>query len=1199
MGGNVAVNYKQLGISEQDWNKLSPKTQEYCKSAPQAAKQVARLLSRGLEIKDINEYFDNLQVQGMTVEKGDAKEEVPAKDLTPEEVAARDKERLESLRQEALKTTPEMMNDKDMRNMNEEQWEQYFLERYKQNPAEARRDIVEVMYHKDVQKTKQALQNMMRDTKAEKMLKSKYLAEGFATEEEKERYEARKTELRKLYMEEPRAKYDGQLKGLEEQLTNLAETDTEGRTALLKQIKDVKEQRERACDKAALDAYNSLRPPHEKVQEKDWVQKGEHLTTEQIEAILDLKALDAFDMTEGKIQNMAIYAVSENKFNHGVAEVQKMRDEIAKLKSDKDNITPEVQRIQNKAIMADRDYDERIAKLLQEAETDESLKLRKDATEANLAARAEVTRLRKAGKDNEADALEQQRLKDKQEAQKKIQEALDQDKLAEANKLTDERTAAREAATKEAYNALPADVRKKIEKLEAKIQKTMQEANTDNNKLLTDNIDDIAKIMAETQIDKQRAENKFKKTVVNYDKLDKDIKEWIKENPEDFAVEAKEGETPTFTTKVPVLDEKGRQVYDENGDPKMDEKSWVFKSEKFKDYMLAMSNDNNLDNDEVVDPTNKADYYADMQDRKKITRAHKGEGAVTKFKDRRFAKKCYDAAGIETEGDRTLGMQIGAGVKAFGKGFVVGSIGALAAEYLSTTKVVESPYFKLVQYSGSVPWTKMVHYSGETDATLTGRYQKHLEGDVGYHQDIVVEGNATGYVEFGYEGDVGYHYEGDVGYHYEGDVGYSGTVHGTAHGDYSGTTSGTVPVTHTDYQNGIPIGSYTENVGVDLPYSGSIDIPYEQGYTGTAHYSGDGTAHYAGDGTAHYSGTVGGEVSIPYKKVVSADGTVHWVADVDDEVTLTGKAHYEGDIEASGEAHYEGEEEVSGTTRGRAKINLKNVLNIGIGAGIANVMASLPDIGKIKDEGMRGKTIKRQVLSNKGVDERKTPTPPTPPQPPTPPTPPVPPEPTQSSTIKIENQVTPEREETDTTTTTEEVQVQPRKRNGDHYEYQGWHTLQAAYKAPNTAHFRNWFRREFLDGKDIWQVGTQKGGPSTQHFEKNITYTDRNGKVYNLTFDKDVFAKALDTRPIKDGNGKAPSVGATHANTNVTIRKIPGSNTYSGSITVKIGDKTYTTSASGHTSEASLKETLRINLLKQGLSDSQVDRAIREAVPQE
>ena len=401
--GDVAVKYSDYGISDSQWSKLSPRrVQELCQT-PQGAAQIGRLLQRNIAPKDINEYFENLAVQGLSVEKEETSTEITPED-TPEEVAAKQKDKLEQLRTDALKITPEMMDDKDLRELNKSQWEHYFLERYKQNTDEARRDIVQVMYHKEVREMKQTLQGMMRDTKAEKMLKSKYLAEGFATEEEKERYEARKAELRKLYMEEPRAKYDEQIKGLQEQLSKLDENDTEGRAAIEKQIADVREQRERACDKAALDAYNSIRPPHEKVQEKDWVQEGEHLSTEQIEAILDLKALDAFDITEGKIEEMAISAVSEHKFNKGVADVTKMREEIAKIKEE--NITDEVKRIQGKAIMADRAYDEQISTLLQEAETDESLKLRQEAAEANLATRLEITKLRKAGKTEEADALE-------------------------------------------------------------------------------------------------------------------------------------------------------------------------------------------------------------------------------------------------------------------------------------------------------------------------------------------------------------------------------------------------------------------------------------------------------------------------------------------------------------------------------------------------------------------------------------------------------------------------------------------------------------------------------------------------------------------------------------------------------------------------------------------------------------------------
>lgn len=928
MGGNGAIYSSDYGISRLDWNKLSPKLQEACALEPKLANQIARQLSKGIEVKDLNAYYENVQIKGLAVEKGEEGE------ITPEQ-------KLENLRTTATQFTAKDMDDKDIRNLNEAQWEQYFMERYKQNPMEARRDIVEVMYRKEVRQVKAGLQSMMRDTKANIQLKTKYLAEGFASEEEKERYAARKTELRKLYIDGPREKYDKELQKLQDDLTLLDPNDTAGKADIEAKIKDTQERRAKACDKAALDAYNSLRPPHEKVQEKDWVQEGEHLTTEQILAIIDLKATDAFDITEGKIEEMAISAVSEQNFNRGMAEVQKMRKEIADIKTEAVKNSPEVQKIQNKAVMADREYGDKIAVLLQEAETPESKKLREEAEAQNKATRAEVARLRKAGNDAEAEALEKKRLEDKASAQKSITAAMDQTKLKQAEDLQKERAEARDKASTEAYDALPQKVKDKITKLEAKIQKTMKESNEENNKVLTDNLDDIAKIMAETQIHKQRAEHKFNTTVVKYDKLDKDIKEWIQETPEDFFEKADE-KTADYVQEVHVKDDKGRPTFDKDGNPVVEKKYWKFSSDMFKNQMLAYSNDNNLDNDETTDAAHNADYRADLQDRKKITRARKGEEAKHKFGDRRFAAKCFKTAGIEIEGDRTTGLRLAHVGKAMAKGFVAGSTAGLLAEYLSTTKVVESKFFQLVQYSGSVPWTKMVHYS------------KTVQGTSQYNQQVVAEGDVTTYVEFDYEGDAKWQYEGDHG--------YSGT--GVAQGEYGGTTTGKVPVTHTDYQNGIPIGEYTEMVEVTLPYGGKIEIPY--GY--------EGTIHVSADGTVHYSGTVGGNVTQHYRQVIDVNGEVHWEAVVED------------DIEVSGEAEYSGEKEVSGTTRGRAKINMKNVLGIGIGSAIAAGIASLPDLPKIVDEGMRSETIKRDVLAKKGVE--KAPTPPTPPTPQAPPTPP-------------------------------------------------------------------------------------------------------------------------------------------------------------------------------------------------------------------
>lgn len=1107
MGGNVAVNYKQLGISEQDWNKLSPKTQAFCNQGDGYAKSVARLLSKGYDIEAINKHFDAQPVKGMSVEKGDGKSTVPDKDLTPEELDARKKDNLEALRQTALKTTPEMMDDKDMRKMNEEQWEQYFTERYKQNPAEARRDIVQVMCAKEVRQVKAGLQSMMKDTKANIQLKTKYLAEGFATEEEKKRYEARRNELRELYMNGPRRKYDEEISKLQDDLALLDTNDETGKAAINAKIKDAQERRAKACDLAALDAYNALRPPHEKVQEKDWVQQGEHLTTAQIEAIIDLKATDAFDVTEGKIEEMAIHAVSEQHFNKGVAEVKKMRDEIDKLK--KENVTPEVQRIQNKAIATDNAYQDQINKLLGEAETAESRNLRQEAEIKNRETRAEIARLRKEGKDAEAEALDKQRIANKADAQKAIAAAMDQDKLKQAEDLNKERQEAREAASKEAYDALPQKVKEKIAKIEKKIQKTMDEANTDNNKFLTDNLDDIAKIMAETQIHKQRAENKFNKTVVNYDKLDKDIKEWIQETPEDFFEPADE-KTANYTQEVPVKDEKGRQVFDKDGNPVTEKKYWKFSSDKFKNEMLAYSNDNNLDNDEATDATHNADYRADLQDRKKITRNRKGEEAKHKFGDRKFAAKCFKAAGIETEGDRTVGLRLAHIGKAMAKGFVAGSAAGLLAEYLSTTKVVESKFFQLVQYSGSVPWSKMVHYS------------KTVSGTEQYHQQVVAEGDVTSYVEFGYEGDKDWHYEGDHS--------YSGT--GIAHGEYSGNATGTVQQTHTDWQNGIPIGEYTQDVEVKLPYSGSIDIPY--GY--------EGTIHVSADGTVHYEGTVGGNVTQHYRQVIDVNGEVHWEAVVED------------DIEVSGEAEYSGEKEVSGTTRGRAKINMKNVLGLGIAGAVSAGIASIPDALKITDEGMRSETIKRQVLSDKGVDDRR----PVPPPPPPKPTKEVEPEEKVSPTE-------PPEDNTDPVTTVkdkfdaevnqhdgEEIQPQEfnigirktgrqiRGKDGklhDEYEAHLWPSLYNAYgiKKEDQKQFQKEYRQKVLGGKAYFTGKTQRIEPTF------------NFKGVDLPFDK----AAFEATP-KDKYYMA--AGVSSANSNAEAKR--GKPTYTASTTYTLGNGT-------------------------------------------
>lgn len=95
-------------------------------------------------------------------------------------------------------------------------------------------------------------------------------------------------------------------------------------------------------------------------------------------------------------------------------------------------------------------------------------------------------------------------------------------------------------------------------------------------------------------------------------------------------------------------------------------------------------------------------------------------------------------------------------------------------------------------------------------------------------------------------------------------------------------------------------------------------------------------------------------------------------------------------------------------------------------------------------------------------------------------------------------------EETEQALTTEAVVNKGRKRADGKVEYQGWQTLTNAYGVPNTKEFRNWFRQNHMNGKDIWEIGTQ-------NFPTKITY---NGQEY--TFNGDKFAKPLD---IHDNSG--------------------------------------------------------------------------------
>lgn len=832
------------------------------------------------------------------------------------------------------KVVLEDMENKDMREASEAQWKDYFEARYKANPSEAKYDIARVIYRKQVAQVQAGLNNMLQDKKQSYVVKAKYLAEGFATNKEQDAYAKEMDRLKARYKENP----------------DEAIRDYRG---LFR-----------------VDGYN------------DPVDAGGHLTGEQYDSLIKMKALDNFEIDSDRLENMAVTAVANNAYSKGVKKANEYFAKAEKLKTEAAQ-TPEGRKLQQEIIEQDVKYDRQAAKLLQEAQTEESVKLYNDNIKRNKEAEAEIAKQKRLGNDPKATELEKKRLEDNAEAEKAIRAAMDQDKLKQSEEIAKKRYEARLAGERELYNLIDPKTRAKVEELEAKAAKELKNANTQTEENLAEQIPDIAAIMAEAQVDKQRAEARFNRTTVNWGDgktkddgktrntyLDDEMRQFVQDNPALFCDEVEEGSDFTGTKRNPETGEKVQVGY-------------KFNEQKFQDYMLRLANSNQLDNADADDPSHKADYYATIKERKDLNDAkNHGYALPAKLKDRRFAKKCYEAAGLDLEKDKTIGKRWANLAKKTIIGAGVGGGVALLSEYLSTTKIVESKFFKIVEYAGSVPYMQMVHVKGQTDATLTGRYQttKHVEGTQGYSQDIKVSGIAEGDVTLPYSGTQ--HYTQDYSQYYSGSKTttvtgggtVTGTVSGTATGNYSGVASDKITV--TDYRNDWEVGQ--KEIDVNIPYQGQVSIPYEQGYSQDYTFSKDVTVDYDGyvngtvEGDVAYSGTTTGKGKIPYKQTVTATGEVEWKADVeiDDEVTLKGKADYATDVKVKGEAQYKGQEEINETVKVRPKIDWGTVEKATIIGAIGGAAKGLMDWNKIYDEGGREEGIARQALSEKGVDAK-------------------------------------------------------------------------------------------------------------------------------------------------------------------------------------------------------------------------------------
>lgn len=881
----VEFNYASYGLTKEQWNSLPKDVQEKCKTNSLFAQQIASELKSGGDPSTLGTTLANPSgalksgpIKGFELERTTADSAITGVKMNVDNM-------------EALKpkyNIADLENDKQLRKTAEAQWEQYFTARYRENPEEAKKDIVRVLYSKDVEKVAGEL-TKLRDRDS-LLINQKYFMEGHATEDEKKLYE----KMVDMYTEDYSKR------------SNLQET---------------------------RDEYNNEFTLNRK--KKDRIGSGETLTEAQIKELAERKALKNFKIGPQRITAMAEDAVYNQHYNKALLINFEYEEKIEKAKADAE--TAASKNMKKRFALKDLDYQKQIAQKMEEAETPESKRLREEALKADNQLKTDINNAKLQGNDELASQLEAKRAKDKEAAKLAILKALDPEKREEADALVNERMQAIAKFNQEFESTLDPDKMKKVNNLKEKKQKELLKLSKENQEIRAQDLKDIAKMMAEAQVDKQMAEAKFNNTVVHWNKVDvdkkdgknhtfiedEDMRKYVEDNAEIFGTEVKEGESADFYG----TDKDGKRI------------AYKFDQDKYKNYMLKLSSDHALDNEFGFDPRYKADFYASMKDRKDLIDKYKDANLPQiDGGDRNLAKKLFEAAGIDVEKDRTLGKRWGhVGLGAL-KGAASGAAVALVTEYLSTTKIVESKFAAVAQYAGVIPYKKVINYdkvhtvSVDGTVTLTGV----KEGDVEYRDKIVVEGNAEAEVAIPYNDQVLITDDIQVGVH----------------------VSERIPITVTNttesWTNGILEGTVIDKETYYHDFDKTYNVPY----------------HY--EKYHQVSGIAKGQASIPYRAVVDVNGTVHWVADVEltDNVTLTDDVRIQDQIVVEDELKFEGEEEVTGTTKGRPKLDLNNVLKGGTIGGVSGAVNAAMDWRKIWDDGERQYSILRGTLAEKNVDGR-------------------------------------------------------------------------------------------------------------------------------------------------------------------------------------------------------------------------------------
>ena len=489
----------------------------------------------------------------------------------------------------------------------------------------------------------------------------------------------------------------------------------------------------------------------------------------------------------------------------------------------------------------------------------------------------------------------------------------------------------------------------KAAKIKEKAAKELVKAKQEEIKDIENNKEDLINYMAEAKLNRELAEERVKNRVIHWDKdgtwkeddnnkaLTKEMRNYVMENPDLFCEEAKEGEKGDFS---------------QNG------KSYKFSSQKFKDYFVGISNENEIDTTDEQDPFNNADYMTSIKNRKRgmdhaklqeyenelikqypeyanpETRAEflrknpdieMKLGHMTakdKQKDRFFQGKCAKICGLDKEYDKTNLMRAGHVAKQAFKGALAGFAGGCLMEGFACTKIVNSDYADIIKYSQDVAYQYKQAYS--QNVTVSGSVQ--------YEQPVTVEGYAKYKDAVVIDEDIPYHTEVTV----DGYTPYEGDVNWHANGE---TTSSVV---NNYWENGELVDSTKTN----------IIEPWEA--SGTEHYSGE--AYFKKtvgvDGTVHFERTVPVEGEVYYKQTVNAKGEVQF------EKTVV----VEGEVQGEGTVTAEGEVEAKGTTSGRHKFDMSVPIGMAISGGITGAIQGLFTMKNVKYHGGTPEVAARQKI---------------------------------------------------------------------------------------------------------------------------------------------------------------------------------------------------------------------------------------------